>query len=115
MSKIESHKLMARINTSLNYGTLSDYPGYCYFALLPDGAVKIGYSNTRELVDKRMKTLGREYGAPLIPLAVIKGGWVAEIYHHDKFADYRLSGDGERFRYSSAMAEYLADYLLTAT
>lgn len=108
MSKIESRKLMARINTSLNYGTLSDYPGYCYFALLPDGAVKIGYSNTRELVDSRMKSLGRDYGAPVIPLAIIGGGWVAEIYHHDKFADYRHPGLGERFTYSAEMANYIA-------
>jgi len=108
MSKIASYKLMARINTSLRYVSLDDYPGYCYFALLPDGAVKIGYSNTRKLVDERMKSLSRQYGAPVIPLAVVRGGWVAEIYHHDMFSEYRFPGDGERFAYSAEMAHYIA-------
>ena len=106
---IETYKLISKINLSLNYVQLNDYPGYCYFALLPDGAVKIGYSNTRKLVDERMKSLGRQYGAPLIPLAIVGGGWVAELFHHEMFSEYRLPGDGERFTYSPEMAKYVAD------
>lgn len=96
------------ISQCLNYYRLEDFPGLCYIVLLPDGSVKIGYSNTNELLDKRLKSLGREYGAPVIQLAVLPGGFVAEAFLHRKFAAYREPGKGERFRYSPEMAEFLA-------
>lgn len=45
------------ISQCLNYYRLEDFPGLCYIVLLPDGSVKIGYSNTNELLDKRLKSL----------------------------------------------------------
>lgn len=86
---------------------LDSFPGYCYVILLPDGFVKIGYSNTRELLATRFKAISREYKAPVVELAVIEGGFVAEAVLHEKFRDYREPGRGERFRYSPEMAEYL--------
>lgn len=108
MSSKGEKRLRSLINQSLRYHTLDDFPGFCYFALLPDGCIKIGYSNTEPLVKSRMKSLSRQYSAPVIPLAVIKGGFVAEAYMHQRFEEYRLPGDGERFTYSAEMAEYIA-------
>ncbi|MBL3742836.1 T5orf172 domain [Mycobacteroides abscessus subsp. massiliense] len=101
-------RMRSLINQSLKYHSLDDFPGFCYFALLPDGCIKIGYSNTDDLVKSRMKSLSRQYQAPVIPLAVIKGGFVAEAHMHERFEAYRLPGDGERFTYSPEMAEYIA-------
>ena len=84
------------------------FPGLCYFGLLPDGKVKIGYSNTPVTIVNRMRALKRQYGAPVHTLAVIKGGFVAEAVMHDRFKDDRVAGIGERFNYSPAMAEFLA-------
>lgn len=90
------------------YYDLNQFPGLCYFVLLPDGNVKIGYSNTEKLLRKRLLTLGRQYGAPVVKLAIIEGGFVAEAVMHDRFKESRLPGLGERFRYTAEMAEYLA-------
>lgn len=87
---------------------LSAFPGICYIVLLPDGAVKIGYSNTDELLKKRITTLSREYKAPVVTLAKVPGGFVAEAVLHDKFQEYRLPGKGERFTYSPEIAKYIA-------
>lgn len=92
---------------SAKYHPFYTFPGLCYFALLPDGKVKIGYSNTPTTITERMKALGRQYGAPLIKLAVIKGGFVAEAVMHDRFKDSRCSGIGERFNYTAEMAQFL--------
>ena len=88
---------------------LSSFPGFCYFALLPDSTIKIGYSNTEELLSKRFKDLSREYGAPVVKLAVIQGGFVAEAVMHENFKDDRLPGVGERFKYSPDMARFIAE------
>lgn len=90
------------------YHPLESFPGWCYVVLLPDGFVKIGYSNTDDLLKKRYQALKREYGAPVVELAKIPGGFVAEAVLHEKFRDYRESGTGERFRYSPEMADYLS-------
>jgi hypothetical protein len=86
---------------------LDSFPGLCYIALLPDGSVKIGYSNTEQTLARRFKQLSWQYKAPVLPLAAIKGGFVAEAVLHDRFAAYRIPGIGERFYYSSELAEYI--------
>lgn len=111
---LETHKshlvdqVGATARQSADYHELSSFPGKCYFVLLPDGNVKIGYSNTDELLAKRMGALARVYHAPVIPLCVIDGGFVAEAVMHHRFREDRLPGNGERFRYSPAMAEFIA-------
>lgn len=96
------------VTTALRYHELSDYPGACYFALLPDGAVKIGFSHTHDLVGHRMKALSRQYEAPVIPLRTIPGGFVAEAAMHRRFDHLRLPGNGERFELRDELAEFLA-------
>ena len=91
------------------YHDIDQFPGLCYIILLPDGCVKIGYSNTQKLLDERFKSLGRDYKAPVVPLAVLSGGFVREAVLHDMFDKYRLPGKGERFSYSPAMAEYISN------
>lgn len=92
---------------SVNYHDLDEFPGLCYIVLMPDATVKIGYSNTEETLDRRLKKLGSSK-SPVVKLAVIKGGFVAEAVLHEKFNDSRIPGKGERFRYSPEMAEYIA-------
>lgn len=92
---------------SARYHPFYTFPGLCYFGLLPDGKVKIGYTNTPTTLLDRMKTLKRQYGAPIHKLAVLRGGFVAEAVMHHKFKDDRLAGLGERFVYSPQMAEFL--------
>ena len=94
---------------SAKFHGLDKFPGICYIALLPDGSIKIGYSNTEELLEKRFKDLRRDYKAPVIPLATLKGGFVAEAVLHDKFKEHRLPGRGERFAYSPEIAHYVAE------
>lgn len=101
--------IVGRAKTSLRYHDLDAYPGVCYFALLPGGSIKIGFSHTTELAVKRMKTLTRHLGAPVIPLVFVGGGWVAEAYYHDKFSDLRLPGDGEAFTYGPALAKFISE------
>lgn len=93
---------------SLDYHPLDAFPGFCYIALMPDGLIKIGYSNTDELYGKRLVSLSRQAGAPVIELAKIPGGFVAETYLHEKFRAYRVPGPGERFTYSPEIAEYIS-------
>lgn len=119
----ELHKLsfgkmisLARRSLALQaapHHSIDDFPGLCYVTLLPDGFVKIGYSNTQKLLDERLKSLGREYKAPVIPLAVLSGGFVREAVLHEMFDEYRIPGSGERFQYSPAMAEYLTSQHLS--
>lgn len=92
---------------SANHHELSDFPGYCYFALMPDASVKIGYSNTPELLGKRFKNISKDAGSHVIPLAVIRGGFVAEAVMHHRFQEDRIWEESERFRYTPAMAEFL--------
>src|SRR5690606_19005608 len=87
---------------------LESFPGLCYIVLLPDGFIKTGYSNTEERLKERFKELKKEYKAPVVELAVIKGGFVAEAVLHSKFDRFREPGVGERFRYTPEIAEYLA-------
>lgn len=94
---------------SAQYFDLSEFPGFCYFALRPDGTVKIGYSNTDVLLRERFRTLSRELDGPVIPLAVIHGGFVAEAVMHDRFREYRIAGTGERFQYSGEMAKFISE------
>lgn len=100
-------RLRSLVKASLAYHSLDDYPGFCYFALLPDGNIKIGFSHTEKLVAARMRTLSRQYGAPVIPLAVIKGGFAAEAHMHGLFEEHRLPGDGERFQYAPEIAAFI--------
>lgn len=93
---------------AMRYHGLFEYPGFCYFVLLPDGTVKIGFSHTEELLFARTKNLSRQYGAQVVPLRVIRGGFVAEALMHDRFDHLRLPGNGERFELRDELAEYLA-------
>lgn len=99
---------MANALQAAQYHSFDAFPGFCYIILLPDGCIKIGYSNTEKLLDKRFKSLSRAYKAPVLPLVVIPGGFVAEAVLHDRFEVYRVPGDGERFYYSPEIAEYIA-------
>lgn len=105
--RVDSRARTAALQASQHHPP-SAFPGTCYVALLPDGKVKIGYSNSDELLRRRYQVLSREYKAPVIPLAELPGGFVTEAVLHDKFKDYRLPGAGERFTYSPEMAEYLS-------
>lgn len=89
-----------------NYHPLDSFPGFCYIVLLPSGLVKIGYSNTEKLLRNRLTDLRREYG-PLVVLATVKGGFVAEAVLHKRFSNYRVPGKGELFLYSYELAEYI--------
>lgn len=86
---------------------LSDFPGICYIVLLPDGAVKIGYTNTESLYRRRMSNLKSEYKGSVIQLTRLPGGFVAEAVLHERFKEYRLPGKGERFAYSAEIAEFV--------
>lgn len=92
---------------SAKYHPLDQFPGVCYFALFPDATVKIGYSNTVELLRSRFTCFSRETGSHVVPLAVIKGGFVAEAVMHGKFSEHRIWTESERFRYCPEIAEYI--------
>jgi len=102
-------RLAALVRQSLQYHPLSSFPGYCYFAQLPDGMVKIGYSNTIELVDNRMRSLSKQYGAEVKLLATMPGGFVAEALMHDTFEVERLPGVGERFEPSPGLMKFIME------
>ncbi len=89
------------------YHQLYEFPGICYVVLLPDGSVKIGYTNTEKLYRKRMSNLKSKYQAPVIQLTRLKGGFVAEAYLHERFKESRLPGVGERFAYSAEIADFI--------
>lgn len=95
---------------AVKYHPLEAFPGFCYVVLLPDGFIKIGYSNTDRLLDDRLKGLSWEYKAPVTTLAILPGGFVAEAVLHNRFKDSRIPGKGERFRFSPEMAEFLAEH-----
>jgi hypothetical protein len=99
---------MALALQAVGYHSFDEFPGLCYIVLLPDGCVKIGYSNTEKLLKQRFQSLGRSYGAPVVPLAVLSGGFVREAVLHDQFDLYRVPGNGERFHYSPELAEFLS-------
>lgn len=105
-----ARRLWSIAGAAMRYHKMWDYPGLCYFAGLPDGTVKIGFSHTEELVRNRMESLTRQYGAPVIPLHVVPGGFVAEAVMHHAFDHLRLPGKGERFEFRDELAEYL-EYL----
>lgn len=86
---------------------LNDFPGLCYIALFSDATVKIGYSNTAELLKRRLQVLSNESGSPVVPLAIVRGGFVAEAVLHHRFSDHRIWEQTERFAYSAEMAEYI--------
>ncbi len=104
--KTESNKRHNAIQASKHH-PLDAFPGWCYLALLPDGFIKIGYCNTRQLLTRRMAVLRRQYNAPVVLLGALRGGFVAEAVLHKKFFDYRVDGPGERFRYSPEIAEFI--------
>lgn len=83
------------------------YPGFCYVILLPDGTVKIGYSNTEDLLTRRFRDLKNQHGHPLFPLAVLPGGFVTEAILHSDFDHLRVPGPGERFQWSPEIADRL--------
>lgn len=83
------------------------FPGFCYFALLPSGDVKIGYANTIPLLKQRFRKLTVKYGQ-VFQLAVMPGGFVAEAVMHERFRDCRKPGLGELFTYTPAMAEFVS-------
>lgn len=107
------HKLLSQsrgtaIQSSKVLG-VSSFPGLCYVALLPTGAVKIGYSNTEKLLNTRMTSLRREFEGPIVTLKVIEGGFVAEACLHQRFNHLRLPGPGELFSYGREIAEFVED------
>lgn len=95
-----------------NHHPLEAFPGICYVVLLPDGTIKIGYSNTERLFTKRMTNLKCEQKAPIIVLAKLPGGFVTESVLHERFRESRLPGKGERFAYSPAIASFLEEQRL---
>jgi len=105
--RVENLKRSAALQSAKIHG-YDKFPGFCYFALLPDGCVKIGYSNTIDLLNNRIKVLSREYKAPVVPLKIISGGFIAEAVMHDRFKHLRLPGNGERFQYGPDIAEFVA-------
>lgn len=94
---------------AMRYHSFEDYPGHCYMVLVPDGTVKIGFSNTEELLRNRLARLKKELG-PIVTLLELPGGFVTEAYLHDLFADDRLTTGVERFRYSEEMAEFISEH-----
>lgn len=87
---------------------LSAFPGFCYFMLMPDGLVKIGYSGTERTLKQRINRLSKDSGAPCILLAKIAGGFVAEAVMHHRFEASRVPENGERFHYTPDMAKFVA-------
>lgn len=108
LSEVREYRVGVMAQSAKTVG-VDKFPGFCYMVLLPDGSVKVGYSNTEELLEKRLKSLNRGQDAPVVKLAVFPGGFVAESLLHRRFREYRLPGSGERFRYSPEMAEFIND------
>jgi hypothetical protein len=74
-------------------------PGWTYIVQLPNGRLKIGCTarGNPGLVD-RLQDLHRQYGARVVPLAVIQGGFTLEQVTHHRFRDLRVAGElGEQF------------------
>ena len=94
---------------SSKYHPIQSFPGTCYIVLLPTGYVKIGYSNNEKLFESRLKSLSRQYEAPVVLLAKLPGGFVQESVLHRKFEDDRIPGPGEVFQYSPQIAKFIAN------
>ena len=94
---------------SSNYHPIESFPGTCYIVLLPTGYVKIGYSNNEKLFESRLKSLSRQYEAPVVLLAKLPGGFVQESVLHRKFEDDRIPGRGEVFQYSPQIAKFISN------
>jgi hypothetical protein len=62
-------------------------PGWVYFAQAPDGRIKIGITGD---VDRRMLSLRREAGGPLVLRAVLMGHGGLEAFCHRWFAATRI-------------------------
>ncbi|MFJ8859750.1 GIY-YIG nuclease family protein [Streptomyces sp. NPDC102451] len=87
------------------------FPGLCYILLFDDESVKIGYSNTEVLLQRRFKDLSRDAkkaGESFEVMAVMAGGCALEAVLHHRFRDDRRQGKGERFRLSENILDYLA-------
>ncbi len=106
LRSFSNHVANSRAALAAKYHPLDSFPGFCYIVLLPSGLVKIGYSNTEKLLKKRMNDLRSQHG-PLVVLATLQGGFVAEAVLHRRFEAYRVPGRGELFLYSAELAEYI--------
>lgn len=93
---------------ALKYHEYSDFPGVCYIVLVPGGMVKIGYSNTEELYQKRLKSLSKQLG-PVLELLTLPGGFITEASLHNKFHESSIPGNGELFTYSNEIADFIAE------
>jgi hypothetical protein len=103
----EPVRLMDTVRQSLGYHPLTAFPGRCYFARLPDGTIKIGYSNTVDLMYRRMRALTREYGAEVELLADLPGGFITEALMHERFWELRIPGNGEKFEPSPELLDFI--------
>ena len=74
-----------------------------YFAQLPTGSIKIGYSDD---VESRMKALESSYRQPLALLHTIEGDRKAEHKIHERFAHLRF-GRTEQFRPGLDLMEFI--------
>jgi Meiotically up-regulated gene 113 len=81
-----------------------------YFAQLPSGAVKIGYSAN---VDARLIALKSYYHQPLVLLGTIEGDREDEQALHKRFAHIRLHGT-EQFRPTPELMEFIGKPLLVS-
>ncbi len=79
-----------------------------YFAQLPTGSIKIGYSAD---VSARMKQLRAHYGVEPALLFVMKGGRDAEREMHERFSAHRL-GQTEQFRPAPELMAFIDRPLL---
>src|SRR5690606_27587438 len=67
-----------------------------YFAQLPTGAVKIGYTGID--LETRMAQLEYEFGVPFALIHAVPGDREDESEWHSRFDHLRLPGNGEQFR-----------------
>ncbi len=109
ISSRRSKGILGLAQQSTRFHPIESFPGYCYFALLPDGMIKIGYSNTEELIAHRMESLSENLGGTVLLLQTFPGGFVAESLYHHKFVADREAGFGETFRLSEDIMRFLAE------
>jgi len=74
-----------------------------YFAQLPTGVIKIGYTDD---LNSRMAQLQDHYGCGLDVLHVLPGDRLAEADMHRKFAHLRF-GRSEQFRPAADLMEFI--------
>ncbi|WP_369805087.1 GIY-YIG nuclease family protein [Mycobacterium sp. IS-836] len=89
-------KMSVEARRAARFNPLDSFPGICYAIGLPNGLVKVGYSNSNKYLKSRLKDLKTEYGEPTFT-ATLPGGFVAEAVLHAALAQYRLPGRGELF------------------